>query len=106
MTYLLSLLKSSSSTKTSPPILCYHINNTSDTQMIRVMDESICCFDRIIFAGERILFEAFSDSCLEIYSSTLSKTWLSRIICESLKVNEHFAEQEAHANEFRQQNLA
>jgi len=75
------------------------------TQIIRIIDESVCCFERIIFAGERILFEAFSDSCLEIYSSTLSKTWLSRIICESLKVNEHFAEQEAQADEIRQQNL-
>ncbi|PZO35102.1 MAG: hypothetical protein DCF17_19435 [Shackletoniella antarctica] len=88
MVYILSLLTSGSPTQTSPPMLCYHINNTCDTQNVRVMSEAMCHFERIVFAGERILFEAFPGSYLEIYSSRLEGTRMSRVACRLLRVND------------------
>lgn len=73
-------------------MLCYHINDTCNTQNIRVMSEAICHFERIVFARERILFEAFPDSYLEVYSFRLEGsrmgTRMSRIACRLLRVND------------------
>ncbi|WOD39529.1 DUF1830 domain-containing protein [Nodosilinea sp. E11] len=88
MAYILSLLATESPTKSTPPLLCYHINDTCTTQIVRVMRASVCHFERIIFAGERILFEAFPDSYLEISSSLLGETLTSQIACRLLQVSE------------------
>jgi hypothetical protein len=52
------------------------------------MSEAMCHFERIVFAGERILFEALPDSYLEIYSSRLEGTRMSRVACRLLRVND------------------
>jgi hypothetical protein len=88
MVYMLSLLTTESPTQTLPSMLCYHINDTGETQVIRVMDKALCSFDRVVFAGERILFEAFPDAYLEVSSSLQGKTRLNRVACQLLRVNE------------------
>jgi hypothetical protein len=93
MTYMLSLLTSKSPTQVSPAMLCYYINSTEDIQVIRVMSEAMCHFERSVFAEERILFEAFPESYLEIYTPSLRGTRLSRVDCKLLQVNEAAAAQ-------------
>jgi hypothetical protein len=67
--------------------LCYHINDTRVIQVIRVMDQSHCLFERVVFPMERILFVAIPEAYLEIYESVLDGTISERISCESLRVS-------------------
>ncbi|MEA5451583.1 DUF1830 domain-containing protein [Leptolyngbya sp. CCNP1308] len=85
---MLSLLTAESSAQDLPLILCYYINNTANTQVIRVMNAAVCRFERIVYAKERILFEAPSDSYMEIYSSLLGGARLTRADCKSFQVYE------------------
>lgn len=86
MTYLLSLL-TAESPEESTQVLCYYINDTSNLQIIRAMSGAKCHFERIVFSKERILFEAFLGSYLEVYSSLLEGTQSSRIDCKLLQVH-------------------
>lgn len=88
MPYMLSLLTAESPAQNLPLILCYYINNTANTQIIRVMSAAVCHFERIVYAKERILFEAPSDSYMEIYSSLLGGAQLARADCKSFQVHE------------------
>lgn len=88
MRYMLSLLTPESPTQDLPLILCYYINHTTNTQIIRVMNAAICDFERIVYAKERIIFEALSDSYMEIYSTLLGGTQLARADCKSFQVYE------------------
>jgi hypothetical protein len=69
MSYLFSLLKDKSPdqlpSQVDSSILCYYINDTADTQIIRMVSESLCHFERIVFSSERLLFKAFLESHLE-----------------------------------------
>lgn len=92
MAYILSLLKSKSPdqvlSQDAPPILCYYINDTVDTQIIRMVSESAYHFERIVFPKERVLFEAFLESYLEIHSTSSGRDRITRSECRLLQVNE------------------
>jgi hypothetical protein len=92
MAYILSLLKSRSpdhvSSQDAPPILCYYINDTVDTQIIRVVSESAYHFERIVFPKERVLFEASLESYVEIHSSSSGGERITRSECRLFQVNE------------------
>jgi hypothetical protein len=88
MTYLLSLLTTEFPSKESAQILCYYINDTKNIQIIRAMRGVKCHFERVVFSGERILFEALPESHLEVYSSLINGTQSSIIDCKLLHVNE------------------
>jgi hypothetical protein len=88
MTYLLSLLATEFSSKEYNYILCYYVNDTSHNQMIRVMSGIKCHFERIVFSGERLLFEALPNSCLEVYLSEIDGTLFGKIDCKSLQIND------------------
>jgi Domain of unknown function (DUF1830) len=88
MAYLLSLVKTEPSSEESTQILCYYINRTRDSQIIRVMSGIRCDFERVVFSKERILFEALPESYLEVYSFLLKGTRSSKIDCRSLCVTE------------------
>ncbi|MBD1865963.1 DUF1830 domain-containing protein [Leptolyngbya sp. FACHB-671] len=89
MTYLLSLLTTESSQE-HPQILCYYMNDTSSIQVIRAMSGARCNFERVVFSEERILFEALSESYLEVYSFLINKTKSRKIDCKTLQVSEGF----------------
>ncbi|WP_071527204.1 DUF1830 domain-containing protein [Nodosilinea nodulosa] len=88
MTYLLSLLTPELPTQSSFPILCYYINNTASVQNVRVMRGAACYLERIIFMKERVLFEAFPESYLEVYSQRRNRSRLDKIDCKLLQVNQ------------------
>jgi hypothetical protein len=92
MSYILSLLKSKSpdqlSSQVALPILCYYINDTADTQIIRMVSESVYHFERIVFPEERVLFEAFPESYLEIHSPFPDGVRITRSECRLFQVNE------------------
>lgn len=92
MSYILSLLKSKSPAqlpdKAASPILCYYINDTEDTQIIRMVSGPEYHFERVVFSQERVLFEAFSNAYLEIHAPFPDGTRITRSECRLLQVNE------------------
>ncbi|WP_071527317.1 DUF1830 domain-containing protein [Nodosilinea nodulosa] len=92
MAYLLSLLSSKSSDQTLRqsllPILCYYINSTTDIQIVRVMDEAKLHFERVVFPAERVLFETFPESYLEIHSPFPDGDRTTRSECRFFQINE------------------
>jgi hypothetical protein len=87
MTYLLSLLTTKSPSEESSHSLCYYINDTSHVQVIRAMSGVTCHFERGVFSGEGVLFEAAPEFYLEIYSPLINGTRSSKIDCKALHVS-------------------
>lgn len=88
MAYLLSQLKTNFTAKESTQFLCYYINDTNNMQIIRLLSVVKCEFERVVFSGERILFNAVPESYLEVYSSLVNEMQSSRMNCKFLQVNE------------------
>jgi Domain of unknown function (DUF1830) len=83
--------------KMNNPILCYYANFSDGIQMARISNLQHFNFEKVVFPGERLLFEAASDAQLEIYiSQTGRESLLEKISCDRLQVSE----------EVRQPNLA
>lgn len=85
MTQTLDLLSSSHLER----ILCGYVNATSKIQIIRIANVSNWYFERVIFPGERLFFEAVSEAQLEVYTDEMAGTTLiEKISCEHLCVNQ------------------
>lgn len=71
----------------SERILCCYVNATKLIQIARSANISNWYFERVVFPGERLLFEALPDAQLEIHTCmTGSKTFLDRITCNCLRL--------------------
>ena len=69
--------------------LCYYGNFTSQMQIARIKNIQNLKFERVVFPGDRLLFEALPDAQLEVYiSKTGSEILLNKIPCDRLRVNE------------------
>ncbi len=68
-------------------ILCSYKNKTPTVQIIRITNIPNWYFERVIFPGELLLFEALPEAVLEIYSSDEISPFLSdRFLCDWLRV--------------------
>ncbi len=68
-------------------ILCCYINHTDKVQIGRISNVTDWYFERVVFPGERLLFEAPDSAELEIYTSRFSTALLAqRIKCDNLCV--------------------
>ena len=68
-------------------ILCSYINLTSRIQVIRITNAPKLQFERVIFPGQRLLFEAVPEAKLEVQLSELiSKS----IPCQQLQVTQNY----------------
>jgi hypothetical protein len=68
-------------------ILCCYVNATSKIQIARVTNISNWYFERVVFPGQRLVFEAFSEALLEIHTGMMASAILSdRIPCQRLRV--------------------
>lgn len=72
-------------------ILCLHINTTRKIQIIRIPNISSCHLERVVFPGQRLMFEAVPEAKLEICTS---ETVTILVPCQQLRVTEIFTEQE------------
>lgn len=76
---------------TSEHILCHYINATSQLEIARITNISNWYFERVVFPGQRLLFEAPRWAKLEIYTGkTVSAILADQISCERLQVKEGF----------------
>ena len=69
-------------------ILCCYMNSTNQIQIARSANISIWYFERVVFPGERLLFEALPNTKLEIHTGRMATAILSDTIsCDLLRVS-------------------
>lgn len=66
-------------------LLCSHTNVTRRIQIIRITDSPDLRWERIIFPGQRLMFESVPEAQLEIKFSENMSVFLP---CEQLRVTE------------------
>jgi hypothetical protein len=70
-------------------IVCCYVNATSRIQVARITNIPNWYFERVIFPGQRLVFEAFPDALLEIHCGMIASAILSDTIsCETLRIQE------------------
>lgn len=68
-------------------IVCCYINASNRIQVVRISNIPNWYFERVVFPGQRLLFEAVPDAQLEIHTGTIASAILSdRLACRSLQV--------------------
>lgn len=69
-------------------ILCFYQNTTDKIQIAKISNFKNCYLEQVIFPAEKILFDAFPEAELEIYTGSMISSVLSqKIICSQLQVN-------------------
>jgi hypothetical protein len=68
-------------------VLCCYINATNQIQIVRIVNIPGWYFERAVFPGQRLLFEAVLDAELEIHTSrTVGAILADKIPCLRLRV--------------------
>lgn len=71
-------------------ILCCYVNATSQIQIARITNIPNWYFERVVFPGQRLVFEAVPNALLEIHTGMMASAILSDTIpCDRLCVNEN-----------------
>ncbi|MBF2063372.1 MAG: DUF1830 domain-containing protein [Calothrix sp. C42_A2020_038] len=75
----------------SGKILCCYVNATSKIQVARISDIPNWYFERVVFPGQRLVFEAPREAHLEIHTGMMASAILSdNIPCNRLIVDDGF----------------
>ena len=70
-------------------ILCCYVNATSEIQIARITNIPNWYFERVVFPGQRLVFEAISQALLEIHTGMMASAILSDTIpCTRLSLNQ------------------
>ncbi len=70
-------------------ITCSYINATNSVQVVRITNIENWYFERVVFPGQRLLFEAVPGAKLEIHTGMMASSILTDIIpCEKMRVRE------------------
>ncbi|MDG2991827.1 DUF1830 domain-containing protein [Candidatus Synechococcus calcipolaris G9] len=70
-------------------ILCCYVNATNKMQIARITNIPNWYFERVVFPGQRLVFETPRDAQLEIHSGMMASAILSDTIsCERLLLQE------------------
>jgi len=73
----------------SGKILCCYVNATSKIQVVRISDIPNWYFERVVFPGQRLVFEAPRVAQLEIHTGMMASAILSdKIPCDRLALDE------------------
>jgi Domain of unknown function (DUF1830) len=75
--------------ETSGKILCWYINASNKMQIARITNIPNWYFERMVFPGERLLFEALPSAELEVCrTAETGAVVCERILCDELQVEE------------------
>jgi hypothetical protein len=75
--------------KRAERITCSYINATSSIQVARITNIDNWYFERVVFPGQRLMFEAMPEAKLEIHTGMMASSILADTIpCEKLRVRE------------------
>lgn len=70
-------------------IICCYVNATSHIQIARISNVPNWYFERVVFPGQRLFFEAIKEAFLEIHTGLMASAILSdKIPCTRLCVEE------------------
>ena len=73
----------------SDRVLCCYVNATSKVQIARISNIANWYFERVVFPGQRLVFEAVHEAAVEIHSGMMASAILSDTIpCERLMLHE------------------
>lgn len=78
-------------------VLCCYVNATSQIQVARITNIEDWYFERVVFPGQRLMFEALPSAILEIHTGMMASAILSdTILCDRLAISkeEAFAQNE------------
>ncbi|MEO1145468.1 MAG: DUF1830 domain-containing protein [Cyanobacteria bacterium J06638_22] len=68
-------------------IICCYVNATSKIQVARVTNIQNWYFERVVFPGQRLIFEAIPEAQLEIHCGMMASAILSDTIpCDRLRI--------------------
>ena len=74
---------------TTDSCLCCYVNATSQIQVARITNIPNWYFERVVFPGQRLVFEALPTALLEIHSGMMATAIVSDTIpCEDIRVNQ------------------
>ena len=85
MTQILASSQASLASKGAHQILCCYINITSRIQIIRITNIPNLPWERVVFPGQRLMFEAATEAKLEINTS---ETITLIVPCQKLRITE------------------
>ena len=70
-------------------LLCCYVNATSQIQVARITNVEDWYFERVVFPGQRLMFEALPQAILEIHTGMMASAILSDTIpCYRLAMQE------------------
>ena len=70
-------------------ILCCYVNATSQIQIARISNIPNWYFERVVFPGQRLMFEALPEALLEIHTGMMASSVLSDTVpCDRLQMNQ------------------
>ena len=73
----------------SGQITCQYINHTSKLQIVRIENVANWYFERVVFPGQHLVFQAVSEAVLGVHTSEMATTILAdRIPCNKLRYTE------------------
>jgi hypothetical protein len=71
--------------KSDGDLLCCYVNRTSKIEVARITNIPNWYFERVVFPGQQLIFEAKTEANLEIHSGMMASSILSDTIsCEKL----------------------
>jgi hypothetical protein len=74
------------------PMLCCYVNATSKIQVARITNVEDWYFERVVFPGQRLIFEALPMALLEIHTGMMASAILSDSIpCSRLLIDQDAA---------------
>ncbi|MGF1478845.1 MAG: DUF1830 domain-containing protein [Cyanophyceae cyanobacterium] len=69
--------------------LCCYVNATNQIQIARISNIANWYFERVVFPGQRLVFEALPSALLEIHTGMMASAILSDTIpCERLRIDD------------------
>jgi len=70
-------------------VLCCYVNATNQIQVVRISNIVNWYFERVVFPGQRLVFEALLDAMLEIHTGMMASAILSDTIpCDRLSLGD------------------
>ncbi|MGB3615628.1 MAG: DUF1830 domain-containing protein [Elainellaceae cyanobacterium] len=70
-------------------ILCYYVNHSSELQVLRIQGPANFYFEKVVFAQERLLFDAPRTATLEVFTQAKAADLaLQKTPCHRLQVRE------------------
>lgn len=71
------------------PMLCCYVNATSKVQVARIANIPNWYFERVVFPGQRLMFETLPGALLEIHTGMMASAILSDTIpCDRLRMEQ------------------